>query len=69
MRSQNASHDNVRAWDLPTRLFHWTLVTLIACAWISFQYSEKLGDFNLRCLQMRIGNQLGQSMKGLPCKG
>jgi cytochrome b len=25
----------VRVWDLPTRLFHWALVVLVAFAWIS----------------------------------
>jgi cytochrome b len=25
----------IRIWDLPTRLFHWTLVALIAVLWIS----------------------------------
>lgn len=34
----------VRAWDLPTRVFHWSLVSLIAAAWATFQYSEQLGD-------------------------
>jgi cytochrome b len=33
----------VRTWDLPTRLFHWTLVTLIIMAWVSRKY----GDANL----------------------
>ncbi|HEX2334914.1 MAG TPA: cytochrome b/b6 domain-containing protein [Hyphomicrobiaceae bacterium] len=34
----------VRAWDLPTRLFHWLLAALMAAAWASWQYSEALGD-------------------------
>ncbi len=34
----------VPAWDLPTRIFHWTLVVLIACAWLSFEFSEELED-------------------------
>jgi cytochrome b len=34
----------VSAWDLPTRVFHWTLVALILCAWASFEFSEELGD-------------------------
>jgi cytochrome b len=38
----------VRAWDLPTRVFHWTLVLLIASAWVSFQFSEALGDLSLK---------------------
>ena len=35
-------------WDLPTRVFHWTLVTLIICAWVSNRYGEALGDPTLR---------------------
>jgi cytochrome b len=38
----------VRAWDLPTRLFHWTLVTLIISAWVSFRFAEAVGDYTLR---------------------
>lgn len=34
----------IRVWDLPTRIFHWLLVTLIICAWLSFQYNDKVGD-------------------------
>ena len=33
----------VRAWDLPTRLFHWTLVALIILAYVS----RKWGDAGL----------------------
>jgi len=39
---------SVIAWDLPVRLFHWTLVLLLASAWVSFQYAEALGDFRLK---------------------
>lgn len=38
----------VVAWDLPTRLFHWTLVALVVSAWVSFQYAEQIGDHRLR---------------------
>jgi cytochrome b len=34
----------VVAWDLPTRIFHWLLVALVAAAWGSYEYSEALGD-------------------------
>ncbi len=34
----------VRAWDLPTRAFHWMLVTLVTVSWASFQYSQLIGD-------------------------
>jgi cytochrome b len=33
----------VAAWDLPTRLFKWTLVVLVACGWIS----QRFGDVTL----------------------
>jgi cytochrome b len=38
----------VRAWDLPTRLFHWALVTLITCAGISYHFANAIGDPTLR---------------------
>lgn len=30
----------VRAWDVPTRVFHWTLVVLIAMSWVSRKYGD-----------------------------
>ncbi|HYD16038.1 MAG TPA: cytochrome b/b6 domain-containing protein [Hyphomicrobium sp.] len=38
---------SVPAWDLPTRLFHWTLVLLIVCAWVSYEFAEDIGDETL----------------------
>ncbi len=38
----------VRAWDLPTRLFHWSLVVCITSAWVSFEYASALGDPTLK---------------------
>ena len=38
----------VRAWDSPTRLFHWLLAVLILIAWASWRYSEALGDSTLK---------------------
>ncbi|SDH06183.1 cytochrome b/b6 domain-containing protein [Roseospirillum parvum] len=32
--------EKVRVWDLPTRLFHWTLVVLIAVLWWSGENGE-----------------------------
>lgn len=30
----------VRAWDAPTRLFKWSLVALVALAWVSHRYGD-----------------------------
>jgi cytochrome b len=38
---------SVSAWDLPTRLFHWTLVLGIVSAWVSYEFAESLGDETL----------------------
>ncbi len=38
---------SVRAWDLPTRLFHWLLVTLVFCAWFSRKFAASFGDDTL----------------------
>jgi cytochrome b len=43
-RAENLGDSKVRAWDLPTRLFHWTLVALVANAWLTFRYSSEIGD-------------------------
>lgn len=39
-----AEHGRLQAWDLPTRLFHWSLVVCIVSSWVSFRYAESLGD-------------------------
>lgn len=38
----------VQVWDVPTRLFHWSLVFCIISAWVSFRYAETLGDPTLK---------------------
>jgi cytochrome b len=38
----------VKVWDAPTRAFHWLLVLLILNAWVSFQYSERVGDLTMK---------------------
>ena len=38
----------VKVWDVPTRTFHWLLVLLIINAWVSFQYSERVGDYTMK---------------------
>lgn len=37
----------VPAWDLPTRLFHWTLLILVITAWATYEFAETLGDETL----------------------
>lgn len=32
--------ERIRAWDLPTRLFHWGLLALIVSSWASSEYSD-----------------------------
>jgi cytochrome b len=39
---------HVRVWDIPTRLFHWTFVTLILSAWISSEFASKISDPTLK---------------------
>ena len=31
---------SVAVWDVPTRLFHWTLVVLVGLAWVSRKYGD-----------------------------
>lgn len=49
-----------RVWDLPTRLFHWTLVAVVALSWWSAEYHKDdlhlyLGYGALSLLLFRIG--------------
>jgi cytochrome b len=44
---QGGKSGDVQAWDLPTRLFHWSLVLSLLCAWLSYRYANALGDHNL----------------------
>jgi cytochrome b len=47
MPAEPPTTSSVRAWDLPTRLFHWTLLALIVSAWASFEFAEDIGDETL----------------------
>jgi cytochrome b len=38
----------VRAWDWPTRAFHWTLVFCVVNAWASIRFAAHFGDDTLR---------------------
>lgn len=37
----------VRVWDLPTRLFHWTIVMLVLAAWLTWELNWM--DWHVRC--------------------
>jgi cytochrome b len=39
-RKRGVVPSRVTAWDLPTRLFKWTLVILVAVAWVSNKYGS-----------------------------
>ena len=40
---QSAStHKPVRVWDIPTRVFHWAMVVMVALAWISSEAEGSL---------------------------
>jgi cytochrome b len=43
-----AGRETVRVWDLPTRIFHWSLVFCIFCAWASFELAPRIGDPTLK---------------------
>lgn len=32
--------DRIKVWDLPTRIFHWTLVGLVIDAYVSFKFGD-----------------------------
>ena len=56
-----SKQSNVRVWDLPTRLFHWTLVVLVALQfataefhWLSMQWHYRFGYATLALLLFRI---------------
>ncbi len=38
----------VRAWDVPTRVFHWLLAAMVLLSWVAWRYSEALGDPTLK---------------------
>src|SRR3954465_728097 len=41
MREQSGlARSTVPAWDLPTRLFKWTLVLLVLLGWVSHRYGD-----------------------------
>jgi cytochrome b len=38
---------SVKAWDWPTRAFHWALVFCILSAWVSIGLADRIGDITL----------------------
>ena len=38
---------SVKAWDWPTRAFHWALVFCIVSAWASIKFADKIGDITI----------------------
>ncbi len=47
-KAASTARAHVTAWDLPTRLFHWTIVVLVLFAWLTYRYSENLSDHLLK---------------------
>ncbi len=39
MSEKNTVFQNIRVWDLPTRLFHWSLVALMIAQWLTAEES------------------------------
>lgn len=46
MAEKNENLQPVKVWDLPTRLFHWTLVALMIAQWLTAQNSGAM-DYHL----------------------
>jgi len=44
-----APTDNARVWDLPTRLFHWSLVALVAAAFVTVNLGGNAMVWHGRC--------------------
>lgn len=42
-----ARQKTIRVWDLPTRLFHWSLLVLVAIAWISSEADGVLFNIHI----------------------
>lgn len=42
MSEKNTLFQNIRVWDLPTRLFHWSLVALMVAQWLTAEESSTM---------------------------
>ena len=42
MAKKNENLQPVKVWDLPTRIFHWTLVTLMIMQWLTAENSSTM---------------------------
>ena len=47
-RQTTGDSSQVRAWDVPTRVFHWALVLLMIGAWASFDFAEAFADNTMK---------------------
>lgn len=47
MSEQHATRQTVKVWDLPTRLFHWTLAPLLIAQWLTAENSSTM-DWHVR---------------------
>jgi cytochrome b len=47
VKAASVKHPSVKAWDWPTRAFHWTLVFCLVSAWASFKLADRIGDTTL----------------------
>jgi cytochrome b len=39
--------NKIYVWDLPTRLFHWSLVALVAFQWLSGEFKDELLELHI----------------------
>lgn len=44
MMNADTQQQVIRVWDLPTRVFHWSLVLLVAFSGISGEFADELGS-------------------------
>ena len=47
MQPNSDAHRTVKVWDLPTRLFHWSLVILFGVSWASIELSDNAFNIHM----------------------
>lgn len=55
MAVETISERRVEVWDLPTRIFHWALVLLVAVAWFTGEEEGASGQIHLICGEIIAG--------------